>query len=64
VGGILKRSITKLNQATGAEIWTATDFGDNAANSNGAFEMINVDATHGAILAGSYSAPTADEPKT
>ena len=61
MSGVCKRSITKLNQATGAEIWTTTDFGDSSATSNGAFEMIDVHATHGAILAGVKEKPDCQE---
>lgn len=38
------------------EVWTTTDFGDTT-NSHGAWEMINVDATHGVILTGLKEKP-------
>lgn len=43
VGSVGRRSVTKLNVATGAEVWTMTDFGDSAG-SHGAFEMITTKA--------------------
>jgi len=50
IGSTIKRSLTKLNQTTGAEVWSMTDFGDNTAH--GLWEMIEVDPTHGVILSG------------
>ena len=52
VGGILKRSVTKLDLATGAEVWTATDFGDLSPTSNGAWESIHIDAATSNVLLG------------
>lgn len=48
-----------MNKDTGAEIWTTTDFGDTA--SHGAWEMVNIDATHGVILTGLMEKPTPNE---
>jgi len=39
-----------LNKDTGKEVWTMMDFGDTTTH--GLWEMINIDATHGVILAG------------
>ena len=53
VGGILKRSVTKLDLATGAEVvWTATDFGDLSPTSNGAWESIHIDAATSNVMLG------------
>jgi len=60
VGDHIKRSLTKLNKKTGKEIWTMTDFGDTT-KSNGAWEMVNVDATHGVILTGLMDKPDMQE---
>ena len=53
--------MSKLNVATGAEIWTMTDFGDSAG-AHGAFEMINAksDGDH-VILTGVKDKPNLDE---
>jgi len=59
INGINTRSITKLNADTGAEVWTMTDFGDKTTH--GAWEMINIDATHGAVLAGFKEKPDTSE---
>ena len=61
VGAVLKRSITKLSLATGAEAWTATDFGDSAAN-HGAWEGIELTAAGDFAYACGYTGkPDTDE---
>ena len=41
VGGVYKRSLTRIKIATGSEVWQANDFGD-AAVSHGGFETIDI----------------------
>ena len=61
VGGVAKRSITKLSLETGAEAWTATDFGDSAG-SHGAWEGIGLTAAGDfAVLGGFYEKASTDE---
>lgn len=53
VGGVAKRSVTKLALADGQETWTATDFGDGPETTkNGAWETITIDATNGNVMLG------------
>lgn len=61
VGGVFKRSITKLSAATGAETWTAT-FDSDTASKHGAWEMAEV-TTDGAniLLAGLQEAASNEE---
>ncbi|GMI04664.1 hypothetical protein TrVE_jg1415 [Triparma verrucosa] len=50
VGGIGKRSVTKLS-SSGSELYTATDFGDSSA-SHGAYEMIVLDSSNNIYVTG------------
>ena len=57
VGGVYMRSITKMDVNTGAEIWTATAFGD-AIGSYGAFENAEISADGTSlVLAGLRAKP-------
>jgi len=49
VGGVAKRSLTKLSGGSGNEVWTTTDFGDTK---NGAWEMITVGTDNNVYLTG------------
>jgi len=44
VGSVGKRYLARLNLLTSSVVWEATDFGDNSASSNGAWEMIDISA--------------------
>jgi hypothetical protein len=61
VSSVLKRSITKLSLSTGAEVWTATDFGDSTG-AHGAWEGISL-TTDGAfaVLGGYTNKPDTSE---
>ena len=54
VGGVIKRSITKLSLTTGAEAWTSTDFGDSTG-SHGAWEGIELCAAGTFAYVGGYT---------
>ena len=58
VGGVYKRSITKLRASDGAELWTFTDFGD--ITSHGAWEFASLAGTD-VLLAGFYKRTTTEE---
>ena len=61
---VAKRSVTKLDLATGAETgWgTATDFGDSAATGHGAWESIVIEESKGVVLLGGFGQnPSASE---
>ena len=61
VSSVARRSITKLGISTGAEAWTATDFGD-AAGSHGAWEGIDFTAAdNSAVIGGFYAKDSYDE---
>ena len=49
VGGVAKRSLTKLSESTGVEVWTTTDFGDT---NNGAWEMITIGSDSNVYMTG------------
>ena len=49
IGGVIKRSVTKLSLTTGLPVWLATDFGD-AAGSFGAWETVDITADGSAVL--------------
>lgn len=59
VGGVYRRSITKLELATGREVWTATDWGDTSG-SHGAFETVELDGD-ALLLAGLRRNPSKAE---
>ena len=60
VGGVYKRSLTKLSLSTGAAVWTATDFGDSAG-SHGAYENIDITSTGAVLVGGFQGKPNTDE---
>ena len=60
VGGVGRRSVTALAADTGAELWTAADFGD-AENSHGAWEMIEVAPSGTVVLSGLREKETLEE---
>ena len=59
VGGVYKRSITKLRASDGAEVWTFTDFGDTT--NHGAWEFASLAGTSDVLLAGFYKRTTTEE---
>ena len=59
VGGVYKRSITKLRASDGAELWTFTDFGDTT--NHGAWEFASLAGTSDVLLAGFYKRTTTEE---
>ena len=61
IGGITKRSVTKLSQATGAMNWTTTDFGDSAG-SFGAWETVDITSDGSAVLLSGWKHKTDTSP--